>query len=660
MSSSNKKNHVSLCNANFKHAVKDANSKFVCSTCNGRLFSANHDKCVITYINDVNKHGKSKPDKSKKMEWRLTGKVFTSVGHRWLPTGRTFNINRTQSPLTRITSNPIVPPKKTSHTPVITPTQEVKVYCTRTNVAKSVRFSDEPSILGPKTFNILKPNRNWGSTILNSPSSSLINFRLSKLFSGVWTLMLQAHDRIPLSAHQLCSQIFWVYYVVGLGPNLFFVGQFCDSDLEVAFRKHACYICDLEGVDILNGLRGSNLYTFSLKDMMISSPICLLSTASKIKSWLWHRRTDNGTEFVNQTLRAYSEDVRISLQTSVACSPQQNGVVKRQNQTIVEVARTMLIFSKALLFLWAEAVMTVCVTTDPRPVDPIGSPSLTSIDQVAPSSSTLSTIHETRSPVIPSGVEEQFHDIEVAHLDNDSFFGVPIPEPSSGESSSKDVIPTNKGRRETFKVKLDELGGVLKNKARLVARGYHQEEGINFEEFFAPAARLEAIRIFISYATHKNMTVYQMDVKTVFLNGILREEVYDSYIALTAFADTDHAGCQDTRRSTSGSMQLLSDRLTMALDSTKFPCTAITKVLLLYAVTTYNIQDQSILTSDTISSRSKWKMVWLSSTSSEHNISADIFTKALGRERLEFRINKLGIRSVSPETLKSFPEGRKE
>ncbi|GJY18097.1 retrovirus-related pol polyprotein from transposon TNT 1-94 [Tanacetum coccineum] len=77
-----------------------------------------------------------------------------------------------------------------------------------------------------------------------------------------------------------------------------------------------------------------------------------------------------------------------------------------------------------------------------------------------------------------------------------------------------------------FKVKLDELGGVLKNKARLVTRGYHQEEGIDFEESFAPVARQEAIRIFIAYATYMNMIIYQMDVKTTFLNGILQEEVY--------------------------------------------------------------------------------------------------------------------------------------
>ncbi|GJZ99885.1 retrovirus-related pol polyprotein from transposon TNT 1-94 [Tanacetum coccineum] len=77
-----------------------------------------------------------------------------------------------------------------------------------------------------------------------------------------------------------------------------------------------------------------------------------------------------------------------------------------------------------------------------------------------------------------------------------------------------------------LKVKLDEYGGVLKNKARLVAKGYRQEEGIDFEESFAPIARIEAIRIFFAYAAHKNMVVFQMDVKTAFLNGILKEELY--------------------------------------------------------------------------------------------------------------------------------------
>ncbi|GKE35523.1 retrovirus-related pol polyprotein from transposon TNT 1-94, partial [Tanacetum coccineum] len=79
-----------------------------------------------------------------------------------------------------------------------------------------------------------------------------------------------------------------------------------------------------------------------------------------------------------------------------------------------------------------------------------------------------------------------------------------------------------------YKVKTDEFGGVLINKARLVTQGFRQEEGINFEESFALVARIEAICIFIANAAHKNMMIYQMDVKTAFLNGELKEEVYVS------------------------------------------------------------------------------------------------------------------------------------
>ncbi|GKC26687.1 retrovirus-related pol polyprotein from transposon TNT 1-94 [Tanacetum coccineum] len=90
-----------------------------------------------------------------------------------------------------------------------------------------------------------------------------------------------------------------------------------------------------------------------------------------------------------------------------------------------------------------------------------------------------------------------------------------------------------------FKVKLDEYGGVLKNKARKVAKGYHQEEGIDFEESFAPVVCIKAIHIFIAYAAHINMTIFQMDVKTTFLNGNLKEEVYVSQPG--GFIDQDHS-----------------------------------------------------------------------------------------------------------------------
>ncbi|GKC19639.1 retrovirus-related pol polyprotein from transposon TNT 1-94 [Tanacetum coccineum] len=113
-----------------------------------------------------------------------------------------------------------------------------------------------------------------------------------------------------------------------------------------------------------------------------------------------------------------------------------------------------------------------------------------------------------------------------------------------------------------FKVKLDEYGSMLKNKARLVAKGYRQEEGIDFEESFAPVARIEAIRIFLAYAAHKNMVKltkkHLTAVKLVFwyLKGTINMGLWypkDTKFDLTAFADADHAGCQDSRKSTSGS-----------------------------------------------------------------------------------------------------------
>ncbi|GJU27909.1 retrovirus-related pol polyprotein from transposon TNT 1-94 [Tanacetum coccineum] len=167
------------------------------------------------------------------------------------------------------------------------------------------------------------------------------------------------------------SVISRVYYVEGLGHNLFFVRQFCDSDLEVAFRKHSCYVRDTDDVELIKGSHGFNLYTISIEDKMKSSPICLLSKASKNKSWLWHHCLNHlnfGT--INDLVRkdlvrdltAYYERVGIFHQKTVPRTPQQNDIVERQNRTLVEAARTMLIFSKAPMFLWAKDVATACYT----------------------------------------------------------------------------------------------------------------------------------------------------------------------------------------------------------------------------------------------------------------------------------------------------------
>nr|GEY92488.1 integrase, catalytic region, zinc finger, CCHC-type, peptidase aspartic, catalytic [Tanacetum cinerariifolium] len=341
-----------------------------------------------------------------------------------------------------------------------------------------------------------------------------------------------------------------VYYVKGLGHNLFSVRQFCDFDMEVAFKKNSCYVRDTNGVKLIKGARGSNLYIISVEDMMKSSPICLLSKTSKNKLWLWHYRLNhsnfgtindlarndlvrglprlkfkkdhlcsacqlvrfirinNGTEFVNHDLTQYYESVGIFHQKSVLRTPQQNGVVERRNRTLVEAAKIMLIFSKAPMFLWAEAVATayqfLLLQQFQSQSILAGTPYFTTIDQDAPSLSQSPSSSTLQSLSLLQGVAAELtimEDNSFALVDNNPFINVFALELHSEASSLGD---------------LDEYDDVLKNKARLVAKGYRQEEGIDFEESFASVAFIEAIRILIANAAIKNMIIYQMDVKTAF------------------------------------------------------------------------------------------------------------------------------------------------
>nr|GEZ89906.1 integrase, catalytic region, zinc finger, CCHC-type, peptidase aspartic, catalytic [Tanacetum cinerariifolium] len=133
-----------------------------------------------------------------------------------------------------------------------------------------------------------EPNKSLGSTISNVPSSSTVECMLSKLFSVKFdndhVAKIMGYGDYKIGNVTISR----VYFVEGLRHNLFSIRQLCDSELEVAFRQHTCFIRNLEGVDLLIGSRGNNLYTLSLGDMLASSLICLLSKASKTKSWLWH------------------------------------------------------------------------------------------------------------------------------------------------------------------------------------------------------------------------------------------------------------------------------------------------------------------------------------------------------------------------------------
>ncbi|GJY48999.1 retrovirus-related pol polyprotein from transposon TNT 1-94 [Tanacetum coccineum] len=321
------------------------------------MLSDNHDLCVLDFINNVNARVKSKSAKknSKRKVWKPTGKVFTNIVYIWRPTGRTFIIVGNACPLTRIITTTEVPLRKPTALNNETPKPVVTLVYTRKPRKSKTNFSVSKSkVIKFVSANKKELSQSWGSIVSNVPSSSLDECMSSKLFSVKFrndhVAKILGYGDYEIGNFTISR----VYYVEGLGHNLFSVGQYCDSNLEVAFRQHTCFIRNLEGVDLLTGSRGNNLYTLSLGDMMASFPICLLSKASKTK-------TNNGTEFVNQTLREYYEKVGISYETSVAHSLQQNGAVKRRNRTLIEAARTMLIYAKALLFVWAEEVATAMI-----------------------------------------------------------------------------------------------------------------------------------------------------------------------------------------------------------------------------------------------------------------------------------------------------------
>nr|GFC34849.1 hypothetical protein [Tanacetum cinerariifolium] len=160
-------------------SVSNVNSNLKCASCNGCLFSDNHDACVVEYINSVNASKKSKSVKTpvKRKVWKSTGKVFKTVGYIWKPTGRTFTLVGNVCPLTRIATATIVPTRepitivKSMDKPVVT-----LVY-TRKPKAKNVP-------------NKMEPNKSWGSS--SNVSSSLSDCRLSKSSFGIWTSVVQS------------------------------------------------------------------------------------------------------------------------------------------------------------------------------------------------------------------------------------------------------------------------------------------------------------------------------------------------------------------------------------------------------------------------------------------------------------------------------------
>nr|GEX72948.1 integrase, catalytic region, zinc finger, CCHC-type, peptidase aspartic, catalytic [Tanacetum cinerariifolium] len=343
-----------------------------------------------------------------------------------------------------------------------------------------------------------------------------------------------------------------VYFMEGLGQNLFSVGQFCDSDLEVAFCQHTCFIRNLNGVDLLTGSRGNNLYTLYLQDMMASSPICLLSKASKTKSWLWHRRLSHLkfgaiNHLARQGLVRGTNQERLYLLHMDLCGPMRVESVKgtacyTQIRSIIRLRHEKtpyeLLHNKLhdLSFLYVFGAL--CYPTNDsenlgklQPKADIGI-----FIGYAPTKKAF-RIYNRRTRRIVETIHVDFDELTAMAFEQSSL-GAALNEMTPTTISSGLLLnPSPSVDHQAPEVIAPITDAIPPVQADLTGLP-SSTTGIDFEESFAPVARLEAIRIFLAYAARKNMVVYQMDVKITFLNGNLREEVYVSQ--LDGFVDQDN------------------------------------------------------------------------------------------------------------------------
>nr|GEW85584.1 hypothetical protein [Tanacetum cinerariifolium] len=366
---------------------------------------------------------------------------------------------------------------------------------------------------------------------------------------------------------------------VCFGNNDFAViAGYGDVGLEVAFRKSTCFVRNEEGVDLLTGDRSSNLYTISLNKVASNSSTCLLAKKTQVNLQLQVQcvRIDNGTEFNNKILAKFFDEVGITQQFSGARTPQQNGVVERRNRTLVEAARTMLTFANLPSFLWGEAIATACFIKnrsiihkrfDKTPYELMNKRKpnikffrvfgcrcylLNDYEDVGKlkekgdirvfvgysKKSAAFRIYNKRTRKIHKSVNVNFD--EISEMASKQFSLK--PGLSNVNKTGKSLNPSVSQDSETSKKDLEDLLQIFYDEYLILQSAMQEEldqfarlkvwrlvprpEGIDYDETFAPVARIEAIRLFLAYAAHKDFIVYQMDVKTAFLNGILKEEVY--------------------------------------------------------------------------------------------------------------------------------------
>ncbi|GKC72515.1 hypothetical protein Tco_1118398 [Tanacetum coccineum] len=217
--------------AHVQHSKLNANSEIKCVKCNGCMLSDNHDLCVLDFIN-VNARVKSKSAKKnlKRKVWKLTGKVFTNIGYIWRPIGRIFTIVGNACPLNGITTTTKVPFRKPTALNNETPKPVVTlVYSRKPRKSKTNVLVSKSKVFKSVSANKKEPSQSWGSIVSDVPSFSFEEFK----FGNDHVAKILGYGDYQIGNVTISR----VYYVEGLGHNLFFVGQFCDSNLEVSFCR---------------------------------------------------------------------------------------------------------------------------------------------------------------------------------------------------------------------------------------------------------------------------------------------------------------------------------------------------------------------------------------------------------------------------------------
>nr|GEX16441.1 retrovirus-related Pol polyprotein from transposon TNT 1-94 [Tanacetum cinerariifolium] len=486
MLSKNKKHMSSECN-NVKLVTQNVNSKVVCAMCKQCLISVNHDVCLLNYVNDMNSRGTKQ-------------KVNVSMNEN----------QKKQKPKV----------KKTK-----------KVW--------SIERLASPKPSKPRSFLRWSPTGRLfdlkGKIITSSESESQ-----SDCSKG-------DNASLPPESYNMSYKVGpWVYFVECLGHNLFSIGQFCDADLEVAFRRNTCFIRDLDGVDLLKGNFSINLYTINLYDMDSASPICLMARATPTKSWLWHQRLSHlNFDTINDLAKndlvfglpkfKYAKEHLCPSSIATACFTQTRSIIHRRfHKTPYE-----LINGRKPNISFLHVFGALCYPKNDR--EDIGKLGVKgnigffigySADSCAyrvfnqRTKKVMETMNVTFDELSAMAFEQRSSNLGLQSMTSEQIsLGLDLTYAPSTITTQQ---PT-----EVSTIKPNNVKEAMINPAWIESM---QEELLQFKRLDVWV--MEAIKIFLAFAAHKSFTVIQMDVKTAFLHGTLKEDVY--VCQPEGFIDADH------------------------------------------------------------------------------------------------------------------------